>query len=78
MNFIYKLLQTSLFDMSSREAIHWMEKCFGHEHKDFHIANKYHQGFVSDFRRFFDCLDYLDYLWFLWQLVPESYAYNVS
>lgn len=84
MNFIYKLLQTSLFDMSSREALHWMEKCFCHEHEGFHIANKYHQGFVSDFRRFFDRLDYL------WSInremrlidsgisVPESLQNNIK
>lgn len=59
MNFIYKLLQTSLFDLSSQEALYWMEKCFCQEHQGFHIANKYHQGFVSDLRRFFDGLDYL-------------------
>lgn len=59
MNFIYHLLQTPLFDMSSREALYWMEKCFCHEHEGFAIASKYHKGFVADFRRFFDRLDYL-------------------
>ncbi|MGV2829406.1 hypothetical protein [Myxosarcina sp. GI1(2024)] len=59
MNFIYKLLQSPLFDLSSEEALYWMEKCFCHEHQGFHVAQKYHRGFVSDFRRFFGGIDYL-------------------
>lgn len=56
---IYKLLQSPLFDMSAREALQWMEKCFCHEHEGFHLSAKSYQRLLSELRRFSDSLDYL-------------------
>ncbi len=55
----YRLLQSSLFEMSSTEALQWMEKCLCREHEGFHVNLKYHQRLLGEFRRFFDPLDYL-------------------
>lgn len=60
MGYIYKLLQSPLFDMSTQEALFWMEKCFCHEHDGFHLSAKSHQHLLSALRRF--CVR-LDYLW---------------
>ncbi len=59
MVYIYKLLQTSLFNMSAQEALHWMKKCFCYEHEGFHLSAKLHQSLLSDLRRVFDGIDYL-------------------
>ncbi len=59
MYFVYRILQSSLFGMSSPEALHWMEKCFCQEHEGFHVALKYNQRLLSEFRRFYENLDYL-------------------
>lgn len=59
MYFIYKVLQSGLFGMTAQEALHWMEKCFCHEHEGFHVTAKYHQRLLSELRRFYDNLDYL-------------------
>ncbi|QSJ15497.1 hypothetical protein JYQ62_27205 [Nostoc sp. UHCC 0702] len=59
MSVIYRILQSHIFGMSSQDALHWMEKCFCQEHEGFHIAKKYHKGFVKDFRSFFGRLEYL-------------------
>ena len=59
MYFVYKMLQSPLFGMSSQEALHWMEKCFCQEHEGFHVAVKYHQRRISDMRRFYEGIDYL-------------------
>jgi hypothetical protein len=59
MSFIHKLLQSPIFEMSSQEALGWMEKSFCQEHPGFHVASKYHKGFVTDFQRFFGRLEYL-------------------
>lgn len=55
----YRLLQSPLFEMSSTEAIQWMEKCLCREHEGFHVNLKYHQRLLTEFRRFFEPLDYL-------------------
>lgn len=55
----YRLLQSPLFDMSSTEALQWMEKCLCHEHEGYHVNLKYHQKLLGEFRRFFEPLDYL-------------------
>lgn len=60
MGYIYKLLQSPLFDMSAQEALYWMEKCLCHEHEGFHLSAKSHQRLLSNLRRF---CDHLDYLW---------------
>ncbi len=59
MTFIYELLQSPLFGMSPREALHWMDRCFCCEHEGFHLAMKNHQHLLSDFRRFFSNFGYL-------------------
>ncbi len=55
----YKLLQSSVFNMSAPEALQWMERCFCREHEGFHVNLKYHQRLLSDLRRFFQDIDYL-------------------
>lgn len=60
MDFVYKILKSPLFDMSQREALHWMQQCFCQEHEGFHVSLKYHQNLLSNIRRF--CED-IDYLW---------------
>ncbi len=55
----YKLLQSSVFNMSAPEALQWMEKCFCQEHEGFHVNLKYHQRLLTDLRRFFQDIDYL-------------------
>lgn len=55
----YRLLQSPLFEMSSKEAFEWMQKCLCQEHEGFHLNLKYHQKLLGEFRRFFDRLDYL-------------------
>ncbi|VEP16694.1 conserved hypothetical protein [Hyella patelloides LEGE 07179] len=55
----YRLLQSPLFEMSSTEALQWMEKCLCQEHEGFHVNLKYHQRLLGEFRRFFERLDYL-------------------
>lgn len=59
MPFYYKLLRSPLFNMSSSEALYWMEKCFCHEHEGFHVGVKYHQRLLQELLRFFSSLDYL-------------------
>ena len=55
----YRLLQSPVFNMSSVEALAWMEKCLCQEHEGFHLNLKYHQKLLNEFRRFFAPLDYL-------------------
>jgi hypothetical protein len=59
MVYIYKLLQSPLFNMSAQEALYWMEKCFCCEHEGFYLSAKLHQRLLSDIRRVFDDIDYL-------------------
>ncbi|WP_016949101.1 hypothetical protein [Anabaena sp. PCC 7108] len=58
MVFIYKLLKSSLFEMETKEALDWMEKCFCQEHEGFHVGLKYHQSLLESLQKFFGCLDY--------------------
>ena len=59
MGYIYKLLQSPIFEMSAQEALQWMEKCLCYEHEGFHVNLKLHQSLLSDLCRFADQLDYL-------------------
>lgn len=59
MPFYYKLLCSPLFNMSSSEALYWMEKCFCHEHEGFHVGIKYHQRLLQGLSGFFSNIDYL-------------------
>lgn len=58
MVFIYKLLKSPLFEMETKEALDWMEKCFCQEHEGFHVGLKYHQSLLESLQKFFGCLDY--------------------
>ena len=58
MLFIYKLLKSPLFQMSDRDTLYWMEKCFCEEHDGFHAGLKYRNKFLEAQRKFFGCLDY--------------------
>jgi hypothetical protein len=55
----YRLLQSPVFNMSSQEALEWLEKCMCQEHDGFHLTLKYHQRLLSDLRRLFEPIDYL-------------------
>ena len=55
----YRLLQSPIFNMSSAEALSWMEKCLCQEHQGFHLNLQFHQKLLNEFRRFFAPLDYL-------------------
>lgn len=59
MAYVYKLLQSPLFEMSAQDALQWVEKCFCHEHEGFHLSSKLHQRLLSELRRHFEDLDYL-------------------
>lgn len=59
MGFVYKLLQTPTFNMSSQEALYWIERSLCHEHEGFHLTFKYHQKLVSSLRQLASELDYL-------------------
>ena len=55
----YRLLRGPLFEMSTEEALHWLEKCLCLEHEGFHVNLKYHQRLLSDLRHFFGEIDYM-------------------
>ena len=59
MYFVYKILQSPLFEMPPQEALHWVEKCFCHEHEGFQITAKYHQRLRADCCRFYQSFEYL-------------------
>jgi hypothetical protein len=59
MPLIYKVLTSTLFDMSNDEALGWMEKCLCHQHDGFDANKTFHHQMVLDMRRFTDSLDYL-------------------
>ena len=59
MPLLYRILRSRLFDLSSQEALNWMEKCLCQEHEGFHVNLKYHQRLYSDNHRFSQKLDYL-------------------
>ncbi|NET56448.1 MAG: hypothetical protein F6K47_09830 [Symploca sp. SIO2E6] len=59
MNETYKIFRSRLFNMSSQEALHWLEKCYCQEHEGFHQSLSCHQRLLSDARKFCSQLDYL-------------------
>ncbi len=59
MHFIYKILQSPLFEMPPQEALHWVEKCFCHEHEGLQMAAKYHERLKADCCRFYNSLKHL-------------------
>jgi hypothetical protein len=58
MLFYYKLLKSPLFNMETKEALNWMEKCFCQEHEGFQTGLKYHHSLLELMRRLFSRLDY--------------------
>ncbi len=59
MTSFYRLLKSPLFEMSTEEALFWIEKCLCQEHEGFEANARHHDSLLSDFRRFFGRLDYL-------------------
>jgi hypothetical protein len=57
--FVMKILESPIFDMSTQEALQWIEKCLCHEHEGFHLNLKAHNHLLSDLRKFAERLDYL-------------------
>ena len=55
----YRILRSPVFDMSDRDALHWMEKCLCHEHEGFHVQTKYHQRTLKNMCQLASNLDYL-------------------
>jgi hypothetical protein len=58
MLFYYKLLRSPLFEMETKEALDWMEKCFCQEHEGYHTGLKYHQSLLESMQRLFSRLEY--------------------
>ena len=56
---IYNLLRSSLFDMSTEEAIYWLEACLCNEHDGFHTNKKYHKKLLLNLCKFTENIDYL-------------------
>jgi hypothetical protein len=55
----YQLLQSPLFGFSPVESLHWLEKCFCHEHEGWQVTYRYHQSLLGELRRLFAPIDYL-------------------
>lgn len=59
MSFVYKILQSPLFEMSPQESLHWVEECFCQEHEGFHMTAKYHKRLRADCCRFYGSFPHL-------------------
>jgi hypothetical protein len=55
----YKLLQSPVFEMSSEDALHWLEQSICHENEGFHTNLKFHSRLLNDLQRLFADIDYL-------------------
>jgi hypothetical protein len=55
----YKLLRSPVFDLSSADALYWLERSLCEEHAGFHANLKYHGRLLSDLQRLFTDIDYL-------------------
>ncbi|HBB32529.1 MAG TPA: hypothetical protein DDZ80_14055 [Cyanobacteria bacterium UBA8803] len=55
----YRLLKSPVFDMSTPEALQWLQKCLCTEHEGFYVTFKYHQRLLLELRRSFERIDYL-------------------
>ncbi|NES81555.1 MAG: hypothetical protein F6K10_09195 [Moorea sp. SIO2B7] len=58
MLFVYKLLKSPLFEMETKEALDWMEKCLCQEHEGFHVGLQSHQSVLRSLQKLFGSLDY--------------------
>ncbi|MEM7760412.1 MAG: hypothetical protein AAF298_20125 [Cyanobacteria bacterium P01_A01_bin.40] len=56
---VYRVLQSPLFDLSHKDALYWLERCFCQEHQGFHEAVANRQRLLFELRRFFGSFDYL-------------------
>lgn len=56
---VYGVFRSSLFGMSSKDALYWIERCFCQEHQGFHVAVANRQRLLNELRRFFGDFDYL-------------------
>lgn len=59
MLYVYKVAQSPVFEMSSSEALEWIEKCYCQEHQGWHNALKSHQHLLSELRKYLEPIDYL-------------------
>ena len=59
MSFVYKILQSDIFGMNTKDALYWLEQCLCQEHQGLHQNVKFHQSLLHEFRRTFSSLDYL-------------------
>ena len=59
MAYVYKLLQSPVFGMSTSSALEWIEKCYCQEHEGWHITLKHHQHLLTELRRYLESIDYL-------------------
>ena len=59
MGFIYRILQSDTFGMTSKDALYWLEQSLCHEHQGLHQNVKFHQSLLQEFKRTFSSLDYL-------------------
>jgi hypothetical protein len=55
----YKLLQSPVFEMSSEDALHWLERSLCQENDGFHANLKFHSRLLNDLQRLFADIDYL-------------------
>ncbi|MBX2866035.1 MAG: hypothetical protein KTR27_20985 [Leptolyngbyaceae cyanobacterium MAG.088] len=58
LTFYYKLLRSPLFEMSSTDALHWLERCVCENHDGYKVGLKYHQSLLELMQRLFGSLDY--------------------
>ncbi|PSR19685.1 hypothetical protein C8255_01000 [filamentous cyanobacterium CCP3] len=58
LTFYYKLLKSPLFDMSTEEALQWLERCVCENHEGYQVGLKYHRSLLELMRRLFNHLDY--------------------
>ncbi|MEM9948334.1 MAG: hypothetical protein AAF810_20060 [Cyanobacteria bacterium P01_D01_bin.36] len=57
--FYYRILRSSIFDLSADEALNWMEKIFCQEHEGMHLNLKMHRALLTDLKRMVSKIDYL-------------------
>ncbi|MBE9196076.1 hypothetical protein IQ219_12335 [Synechocystis sp. LEGE 06083] len=71
---LYSVLRSSVFGMSTTEALDWIEKCACSEHKGFHVSLEYVTRLLNDLRRFFSTIDYLWPVNKEWSIMAEAHS----
>ncbi|MEO1133147.1 MAG: hypothetical protein AAFX40_10630 [Cyanobacteria bacterium J06639_1] len=56
---LFRLLKSPVFDMSDRDALHWIQRCLCEEHDGFHSNREHHRRLLVEFRRFFEPMTFL-------------------